>query len=137
MADGTFPTLMVTQKGRDVLLGKSAVARKEALQAAAVTENDELFELLRRLRKEIATEQGVPPFVVFSDQTLKEMSAKLPKTDQDLLSVKGVGEQKKIEIRSSFFRRNPKLCKRNRVKKKFFLEICTLCFSLAPEKSEA
>ena len=61
---------------------------------AAVTENDELFELLRRLRKEIAAEQGVPPFVVFSDQTLKEMSAKLPKTDQDLLSVKGVGEQK-------------------------------------------
>ena len=80
---------------------KSAVARKEALQAAAVTENDELFELLRRLRKEIAAEQGVPPFVVFSDQTLKEMSAKLPKTDQDLLSVKGSGN-KKIEIRSGF-----------------------------------
>lgn len=102
MADGTFPTLMVTQKGRDVLLGKSAVSRKEALQAAAVTENDELFELLRRLRKEIAAEQGVPPFVVFSDQTLKEMSAKLPKTDQDLLSVKGIGEQKRLKYGAVF-----------------------------------
>lgn len=76
---------------------KAQSREKEALQAAAVTENDELFELLRRLRKEIAAEQGVPPFVVFSDQTLKEMSAKLPKTDQDLLSVKGVGEQKRLK----------------------------------------
>ncbi|MCY7864746.1 DNA helicase RecQ [Bacillus spizizenii] len=97
MSDGTFPTLFVSSKGRNVLRGELSVTRKEALKAAAITENDELFERLRIVRKEIAAEQGVPPFVVFSDQTLKEMSGKQPVNDEELLSIKGVGEQKRAK----------------------------------------
>ncbi|MCC8351716.1 DNA helicase RecQ [Bacillus sp. AF23] len=97
MSDGTFPTLFVSGKGRNVLRGELSVARKEALKAEAITENDELFERLRTLRKQIAAEQGVPPFVVFSDQTLKDMSGKQPVNDEELLSVKGVGEQKRAK----------------------------------------
>ncbi|MCY9205917.1 DNA helicase RecQ [Bacillus atrophaeus] len=102
MSDGTFPTLFVTNKGRNVLLGKEDVVRKEALKAAAITENDVLFERLRMLRKQIAAEQGVPPFVVFSDQTLKEMSGKQPANEEDLLSIKGVGEQKRVKYGKLF-----------------------------------
>ncbi|MCY8523360.1 DNA helicase RecQ [Bacillus atrophaeus] len=102
MSDGTFPTLFVTNKGRNVLLGKEDVVRKEALKAAAITENDALFERLRMLRKQIAAEQGVPPFVVFSDQTLKEMSGKQPANEVDLLSIKGVGEQKRVKYGKLF-----------------------------------
>ncbi|MCY7750727.1 DNA helicase RecQ [Bacillus inaquosorum] len=97
MSDGTFPTLFVSSKGRNVLKGELSVTRKEALKAVAITENDELFERLRMVRKEIAAEQGVPPFVVFSDQTLKEMSGKQPVNDEELLSIKGVGEQKRAK----------------------------------------
>ncbi|MGG1228498.1 DNA helicase RecQ [Bacillus halotolerans] len=97
MSDGTFPTLFVSGKGRNVLRGELPVARKEALKAEAITENDALFERLRTLRKQIAAEQGVPPFVVFSDQTLKDMSGKQPVNDEELLSVKGVGEQKRAK----------------------------------------
>ncbi|MCY7788820.1 DNA helicase RecQ [Bacillus inaquosorum] len=97
MSDGTFPTLFVSSKGRNVLKGELSVTRKEALKAVAITENDELFERLRMVRKEIAAEQGVPPFVVFSDQTLKEMSGKQPANDEELLSIKGVGEQKRAK----------------------------------------
>ncbi|CAM2142960.1 DNA helicase RecQ [Bacillus halotolerans] len=97
MSDGTFPTLFVSGKGRNVLRGELSVARKEALKAEAITENDELFERLRTLRKQIAAEQGVPPFVVFSDQTLKDMSGKQPVNDEELLSIKGVGEQKRAK----------------------------------------
>ncbi|MCY8601968.1 DNA helicase RecQ [Bacillus spizizenii] len=97
MSDGTFPTLFVSGKGRNVLRGELSIKRKEALKAAAITENDELFERLRMVRKEIAAEQGVPPFVVFSDQTLKEMSGKQPVNDEELLSIKGVGEQKRAK----------------------------------------
>lgn len=97
MSDGTFPTLFVSSKGRNVLRGELSIKRKEALKAAAITENDELFERLRMVRKEIATEQDVPPFVVFSDQTLKEMSGKQPVNDEELLSIKGVGEQKRAK----------------------------------------
>ncbi|MED1123478.1 DNA helicase RecQ [Bacillus atrophaeus] len=102
MSDGTFPTLFVTNKGRNVLLGKEDVVRKEALKAATITENDALFERLRMLRKQIAAEQGVPPFVVFSDQTLKEMSGKQPANEEDLLSIKGVGEQKRVKYGKLF-----------------------------------
>ncbi|PJZ01205.1 DNA helicase RecQ [Bacillus vallismortis] len=97
MSDGTFPTLIVSSKGRNVLRGELSVTRKEAIKAAAITENDALFERLRMVRKEIAAEQGVPPFVVFSDQTLKEMSGKQPVNDEELLSIKGVGEQKRVK----------------------------------------
>ncbi len=85
-----------------MLKGELSVARKEALKAAAITENDELFERLRMVRKEIAAEQGVPPFVVFSDQTLKEMSGKQPVNDDELLSIKGVGEQKRAKYGQLF-----------------------------------
>lgn len=47
------------------------------------------------VRMKLAREQGVPPFVVFSDQTLKEMSAVEPKTEEELLNIKGVGAQKR------------------------------------------
>ncbi|MEC1734028.1 DNA helicase RecQ [Bacillus mojavensis] len=97
MSDGTFPTLFVSGKGRNVLRSELTVTRKEALKAEAITENDELFERLRNLRKQIAAEQGVPPFVVFSDQTLKDMSGKQPVNDEELLSIKGVGEQKRAK----------------------------------------
>ncbi|MEN8142369.1 MAG: DNA helicase RecQ [Thermodesulfobacteriota bacterium] len=62
----------------------------------------DLFEKLRELRKEIATEQGVPPFVVFSDATLAEMAAALPRSDEDLLAITGVGKHKLEKYGSRF-----------------------------------
>ena len=53
-----------------------------------------LFEKLRKLRKEIAVEQGVPPFVVFSDTSLVEMAALRPRNDGEMLDITGVGKYK-------------------------------------------
>ena len=44
--------------------------------------------MLREVRKEIAQGEGVPPFVIFSDQTLKDMCVKMPQSDSELLTVK-------------------------------------------------
>ncbi|MCU0338796.1 MAG: DNA helicase RecQ [Spirosomaceae bacterium] len=55
---------------------------------------DELFERLRLLRKRFADAENVPPFVVFSDATLSDMSEKRPITRQQMLQVSGVGEAK-------------------------------------------
>ncbi|WP_333805249.1 DNA helicase RecQ [Sulfurospirillum sp.] len=52
------------------------------------------FEQLRALRLEIAKENGIPPYVVFSDKTLKEMAEKLPQDKEAMLEVSGVGEVK-------------------------------------------
>ncbi|MBQ7436220.1 MAG: DNA helicase RecQ [Oscillospiraceae bacterium] len=54
----------------------------------------ELFDALRNLRIEIAREEGVPPYIIFSDKTLRNMSAKLPRDKTAMLSVSGVGEVK-------------------------------------------
>ena len=53
-----------------------------------------LFEQLRALRREIAHDEGVPPYVVFSDATLREMARLRPRDEAELLDVKGVGEKK-------------------------------------------
>jgi len=54
----------------------------------------ELFEHLRILRREIASEKKVPPYIVFSDRTLADMCRKLPHTEAELLQVNGVGDYK-------------------------------------------
>ena len=57
-------------------------------------DRDSLYEKLRTLRKKLADERGVPAYVVFSDRTLKEMAARRPTSDAELLDVNGVGPQK-------------------------------------------
>ncbi|MCB9306502.1 MAG: DNA helicase RecQ [Lewinellaceae bacterium] len=55
---------------------------------------DELFERLKMLRRSLAQQQGVPPYLIFSDATLDDMSQKRPLADADMLAVSGVGERK-------------------------------------------
>jgi ATP-dependent DNA helicase RecQ len=69
--------------------------KKSSASALELTEGEAaLFETLRALRMEIAKEEKVPPYIVFSDKTLVHMSVKKPKTKEAMLSVSGVGEFK-------------------------------------------
>ncbi|MDF9527782.1 DNA helicase RecQ [Bacillus cereus] len=99
---GTYPTLKVTEKGKEVLLGKENVLRKEPVETRQIVQDHPLFEVLREVRKEIAQGEGVPPFVIFSDQTLKDMCVKMPQSDSELLTVKGIGEHKLVKYGSHF-----------------------------------
>ncbi|PEV13697.1 DNA helicase RecQ [Bacillus thuringiensis] len=99
---GTYPTLKVTEKGKEVLLGKENVLRKERVETRQIVQDHPLFEVLREVRKEIAQGEGVPPFVIFSDQTLKDMCVKMPPSDSELLTVKGIGEHKLVKYGSHF-----------------------------------
>ncbi|MCP2034020.1 ATP-dependent DNA helicase RecQ [Planomicrobium sp. HSC-17F08] len=91
---GAYPTIYVPDGGRDVLLGKRKVMRKGAVVTKRISENDPLFEELRKIRKELADEGGVPPFVIFSDKTLQDMCARRPQTAEEFLEVNGVGANK-------------------------------------------
>ncbi|NHM16715.1 RecQ family ATP-dependent DNA helicase [Eggerthellaceae bacterium zg-887] len=62
----------------------------------------QLFERLRVLRKTLADEAGKPPYVVFSDATLRDMCAKRPTTDDEFLAVNGVGETKLARYGKAF-----------------------------------
>ncbi|MED0984572.1 DNA helicase RecQ [Bacillus paramycoides] len=99
---GTYPTLKVTEIGKEVLLGNENVLRKERVETRQIVQDHPLFEVLREVRKEIAQGEGVPPFVIFSDQTLKDMCAKMPQSDSELLTVKGIGEHKLVKYGSHF-----------------------------------
>jgi ATP-dependent DNA helicase RecQ len=91
---GQFPTLYVSPKGKEVLLGKEQVHRRESVKVKEIAKDDPLFETLREVRRQIAEAANVPPFVIFSDAALKDMCAKLPKTNEEFLQVSGVGEHK-------------------------------------------
>lgn len=91
---GSFPTIYVPDGGRDVLLGKRQVLRKGAVVTKKISSNDPLFEELRVVRKKLADEAGVPPFVIFSDKALQDMVARRPKNEVEFLEVNGVGANK-------------------------------------------
>jgi ATP-dependent DNA helicase RecQ len=106
--------LKITERGQQVLKGQLTVSLKkfqvsekaekqtraskkaaaEAAAAAAGSPEARLFERLRQLRKQIADEQGVPPYVVFTDTTLQEMAREQPTSRVAMLSVSGVGMKK-------------------------------------------
>ncbi|TMN22063.1 DNA helicase RecQ [Lentibacillus cibarius] len=115
-ADGKFPTLQLNRKSVDVLKGRETVWMYTApIPAGEETDyREDLFTALRDKRKKIADEQGVPPYVLFSDATLKEFSRYFPETKADMLAIKGVGEKKYeqygdvfLEVISQWRKNNP------------------------------
>ncbi|ANU09760.1 ATP-dependent DNA helicase RecQ [Planococcus antarcticus DSM 14505] len=99
---GSFPTIYVPDGGRDVLLGKRKVLRKGAVVTKRIASNDPLFEELRIVRKSLADEAGVPPFVIFSDKTLQDMVARRPRDEMEFLEVNGVGANKLEKYGAAF-----------------------------------
>lgn len=82
-------------KSGDELFIKRMIAKEQPKkQKAEVKVDRTLFEELRRLRREIAEEQHVPPFIIFSDATLNDMCRRLPSSDEAMLAVSGVGKLK-------------------------------------------
>ena len=75
------------------IAGAPARSSRETTAAKADIDND-LFEILRKRRKELADEQNLAPYMIFSDKTLIDMCAKLPQTREELLNVHGVAETK-------------------------------------------
>ena len=89
-----YPVLKLTSKSMEVLKDGVKVQMKlEKLQNDLVA-NDELFDRLKMLRKEISTREKLPPYIIFHDTTLHEMSAKMPYTKERLKNIKGFGERK-------------------------------------------
>jgi ATP-dependent DNA helicase RecQ len=96
LTEGQYPTVKLEWPAVDVLKGAAHVFQKVSRpeRHAAAATNSTLFEQLRLLRREIAEREKVPPYLIFNDATLREMSERCPITSFDMLSVKGVGEAK-------------------------------------------
>lgn len=92
--EGTYPVLSLNEKSRRVLISKEKVELKEFKVEKKVKEDNQLFEILRGVRHELAKENNVPPYIIFGDVTLKEMASKFPTNKDEMLKVSGVGEVK-------------------------------------------
>lgn len=70
----------------------------------------DLFEILRKLRLEIAKEESMPPYIIFSDKTLIDMCVKKPSDEEEMLNVSGVGENKLKKYGQRFLEEIQKFC---------------------------
>lgn len=109
--DFRYGSLRVTAKGREVLAGNEKVRVPAmaapvpgALDDRPQPQSSELFDRLRALRRELAAGNSIPPYMVFSDRTLTEIAARLPRTEAQFLTVNGVGEAKLTRYGGAFLR---------------------------------
>lgn len=105
-----YSVLKLTPKSESIMYGGTRVVMKRLniqksemaknrgstakSKAEAFVENPELFEKLRQLRADLAKNQGVPAFVVFSDATLRDMCNQMPANEKEFMQVSGVGQKK-------------------------------------------
>jgi ATP-dependent DNA helicase RecQ len=119
-----YPTVMLTAQGRAVLRGEGSAPTLSSAGAVRPTAADSraraaddrpgppvgdptvydrvLFEALRGLRRRVADERRVPPYLIFSDASLRDMARLRPRTAAAFLEVKGVGEWKAAEFGERF-----------------------------------
>jgi ATP-dependent DNA helicase RecQ len=108
--DGEYATYGLGEAGKQflkeksqVILFKPVVNADASIKKVIHTEYDQqLFEKLRVLRKSLAEERGVPPFVIFGDTTLQAMATYYPQSLDTLSHISGVGETKLAQFGSAF-----------------------------------
>lgn len=103
-----YPILKVTQKSYPILKGQKTLNIKLAVKEDLHREIEHseidlgLFDKLKEQRKFLADKASVPPYVIFSDATLREMCVKLPTNENDFLRISGVGIKKQEKYASQF-----------------------------------
>ena len=129
---GEYPVLHLGKKGKELIEGteeqvllkfpkeqpKTLSTEKKTKQK--VTEEvkyPELFQRLRQKRYQMAQEKKVPPYVIFSDKTLRQMSTYLPVTKEEMLSINGVGSSKYEKYGEAFSEEIQKFIEENRIEK--------------------
>ncbi|WP_395735726.1 RecQ family ATP-dependent DNA helicase [Prosthecobacter sp.] len=119
-SSGEFPKVTLTSRGAEVMKKglnvrmrwpsmhapvakpKGKTAMNEELAARELGFDDALFEKLKRHRSTLAESEGVPPYIIFSNQTLEFMTRLKPKTIEAGLKIRGVGEKKAKEYLPDF-----------------------------------
>ena len=112
---GDYPTLYLTPSGVELMKGErevslfvphrpSATGRrrgdplKDAREEGAPEPDPQLFEHLRKLRRDLARERAVPPYILFNDRTLVQLAGHKPRTPAEFRAIKGVGDKKAADL---------------------------------------
>lgn len=98
-----YPILKLNQSSKQILYEDKHVFIKRKLEKdipknnvsyTQIDYNEDLFEILRNIRRQIAIKTNVPPFIIFSDSSLKEMATYFPTDANSMLDISGVGTNK-------------------------------------------
>ncbi len=108
----TYGVMFITEKGKEYLKNVTSFMMTEDHSFEEEPEDPNngntsvadpvLLEMLKDLRKKVAKQKGVPPFVVFQDPSLEDMALKYPITIQELTNVHGIGEGKAKKFGAEF-----------------------------------
>lgn len=107
-SNGQYPVIMLNEASWEVLRGQREVmllpVKTKKVRQTAVEKDSwdgvdrKLFEVLRFIRTEIARERSVPPYVIFNDATLRDMTRRRPTSTQAMLDVHGIGAKKMADF---------------------------------------
>ena len=107
---GRFNAAEITEDGRAALKSRTRITltrpvtapEPAARRAGEIACDETLFDRLRQLRKRLADERGVPPYIVFSDVALRQMARFYPRSETEFSRISGVGEKKLREFGADF-----------------------------------
>lgn len=107
LLDGNAKTLLKGEEKLEGILDRTQTASDEDARPKTSNEvenryDEHLFEELRKKRKKMADEQEIPPYVIFPDTTLMEMSYYFPKSEESLMGIYGVGSSKSKKYGEDF-----------------------------------
>ena len=119
----TYGVMFITEKGKEYLKNVTSFMMTEDHTFEEEPEDPNnnntsvadpvLLEMLKDLRKKVAKQKGVPPFVVFQDPSLEDMALKYPITIQELTNVHGIGEGKAKKFGAEFVKLIERYVKEN------------------------
>ncbi len=119
VTSGRYPTLYLSHSGLAVMKAeeditlfslpaklttrkKRSAATVPDVEEGAPPVDEDLFEALRALRRKLAAERDVPPYLIFNDRTLLSLASYKPSTMPEFLTIKGVGEKKAADLGETF-----------------------------------
>ena len=118
-----YPIIKLTQDGCDILSGTKEVLLTKPEEEVKIIQKDvdgsfdhDLFEILRSLRKKLADDAGMPPYVIFHDSSLMEMATYFPRSQSDFRTIIGVGESKLEKYGELFLEEITGYCKEHNIK---------------------
>lgn len=113
--EGAYPVLALNNRSMEVLRGQEQVLFKEFKIETKKSISNELFDILKDIRFNMAKAAGIPPYIIFGDGTLREMSTKYPENKTEFLQISGVGEVKYSKYGEAFKAAIKKYVKENNI----------------------
>lgn len=112
VSGGQYPILKLTEKSKEVLFDKKKIfineikedkqKQKYSHKDIDLSYDEDLFNHLKKIRLDLSKSRNIPPFIIFSDASLKDMASKKPDTEEKFLKIKGVGDKKLLQYGDIF-----------------------------------